>query len=62
LANRLAVEDDGARVRFYVNQVLVSEIVDPQLLGGRPGIATVATSDAPATVDFDWIAIYRRAQ
>ena len=41
-ANRLAVEDDGSRMRFYVNQALVSEIVEPQLPPGRPGIATVA--------------------
>jgi hypothetical protein len=58
-ANRLAVEDDGSRIRFYVNQALVSEIVDPQLPPGRPGIATVAPSDNAATVDFDWIAIYQ---
>lgn len=58
-ANRLAVEDDGSRIRFYVNQALVSEIVDPQLPPGRPGIAAVAPGPAAATVDFDWIAIYR---
>lgn len=58
-ANRLAVEDDGTRIRFYVNQALVSEIVDPQLPPGRPGIAAVASGPAAATVDFDWIAIYR---
>lgn len=58
-ANRLAVEDDGSRIRFYVNQALVSEIVDPQLPPGRPGIATVAPGPTAATVDFDWIAIYR---
>ncbi|MFN8466466.1 MAG: hypothetical protein U0X20_12995 [Caldilineaceae bacterium] len=58
-ANRLAVEDDGARIRFYVNQALVSEIVDPQLPPGRPGLAAAAPSEEPATVDFDWIAIYQ---
>jgi len=58
-ANRLAVEDDGSRIRFYVNQALLSEIVDPQLAPGRPGIATVAPGADAATVDFDWIAIYQ---
>jgi hypothetical protein len=58
-ANRLAVEDDGERLRFYVNQALVSEIVEPQLAAGRPGIAAVAAGPDAATVDFDWIAIYR---
>ena len=58
-ANRLAVEDDGSRIRFYVNQALVSEIVEPQLPPGRPGIAAVAPGPTAATVDFDWIAIYR---
>jgi hypothetical protein len=58
-ANRLAVEDDGTLIRFYVNQALVSEIVDPQLPPGRPGIAASAPGAAAATVDFDWIAIYR---
>jgi hypothetical protein len=58
-ANRLAVEDDGTRIRFYVNQALVSEIVDPQLPPGRPGIAAAAPGAEAATIDFDWIAIYR---
>ena len=58
-ANRLAVEDDGSRLRFYVNQALVSEIVEPQLAAGRPGIATVAAGPDSATVDFDWLAIYQ---
>jgi hypothetical protein len=58
-ANRLAVEDDGARIRFYVNQALVSEIVDPQLPPGRPGLAAAAPGAEAATVDFDWIAIYQ---
>jgi hypothetical protein len=59
MANRLAVEDDGTRLRFYVNQVLVSEIVEPVLGAERPGIAAVASGPDPAIVDFDWIAIYR---
>lgn len=57
-ANRLAVEDDGSRLRFYVNQALVSEVVEPQLAPGRPGIAAAAPGPETATVDFDWIAIY----
>jgi hypothetical protein len=57
--NRLWVEDDGNRLRFYVNQAVVSEIVEPLLPPGRPGIAAVAPGAEAATVDFDWIAIYR---
>ena len=58
-ANRLAVEDDGVRLRFYVNQVLVAEVLNPQLPFGRPGIAAVAAGAQEAVVDYDWIAIYR---
>ncbi len=58
-ANRLAVEDDGARLRFYVNQTVLAEVLDPQLPAGRPGISTTAAGSIPASVDFDWIAIYR---
>lgn len=58
-ANRLAVEDDGSRLRFFVNQVLVAEILEPQLPFGRPGIAAIAAGGAAAIVDYDWMAIYR---
>jgi hypothetical protein len=61
-ANRLAVADDGAQLRFYVNQILVAEVVDPPLPLGRPGLAVVAAGEQAAAVDFDWIAIYRPAQ
>lgn len=57
--NRLAVEDDGSRLRFFVNQMLVAEVLEPELSFARPGIATVATAADAAVVDFDWIAIYR---
>lgn len=57
--NRLAVEDDGQRLRFYANQVLVAEVVEPQLPFGRPGIAVIAAGLQDAVVDYDWIAIYR---
>lgn len=58
-ANRLTVEDDGNRLRFYANQVLVAEVLEPQLPFGRPGIAAVAAEEAAAVIDYDWIAIYR---
>lgn len=58
-ANRLAIADDGQRLHFYVNQVLVAEVADPQLPFGRPGLAALAASEQDAGVDFDWIAIYR---
>lgn len=58
-ANRLAVEDDGDRLRFFANQVLVAEVLEPQLPFGRPGIAAVAADGSAAVVDYDWIAIYR---
>jgi len=58
-ANRLAVEDDGQRLRFYANQVLVAEVLEPQLPFGRPGIAAIAAGPQDAVVDYDWIAIYR---
>jgi len=56
--NRLGVEDDGDRLRFYANQVLVFEVVAPLLPSGRAGIAVRSTGDAGAAVDFDWLLIY----
>jgi hypothetical protein len=61
-ANQLAVEDDGERLRFYVNGALMSEIAAPVLPAGRPGIAAIATGPDGGTVDFDWIALYRPEQ
>jgi hypothetical protein len=58
-ANRLAVADDGERLRFYVNQVLVAEVAEPQLPIGRPGLAALAPGEQASAVDFDWMAIYR---
>lgn len=59
LANRLAVADDGEWLRFYVNQLPVAEIAEPQLPAGRPGLAVVATETEQAAIDFDWLAIFR---
>lgn len=60
--NRLAVADDGQRLRFYVNQLPVAEIAAPQLPAGRPGLAVLAEGAAGATdgaaVNFDWLAIF----
>jgi hypothetical protein len=58
-ANQLAVEDDGRRLRFYVNGALMLDLAEPAIIGGRPGIAALTPGPDPATVDFDWIAIYR---
>ena len=58
-ANRLAVADDGSKLRFYVNQMMVAEVLEPQLPAGRPGLAAVAVGEQGAAVDFDWVAIYR---
>jgi hypothetical protein len=55
-ANRLAVADDGERLRFYVNQVLVAEVAEPQLPIGRPGLAALAPGEQASAVDFDWMA------
>jgi hypothetical protein len=58
-ANQLAVEDDGTRLRFYVNGALVTEVTAPLLPAGRPGIAGVVLGPDSGTIDFDWFAIYR---
>lgn len=61
LPNRLAVADDGQRLRFYVNQLLVAEVGALQLPAGRPGLAVMAPDGqmGGATVDFDWLAVFR---
>ena len=57
--NRLAIDDQEGRLRFYVNQVQVAEVLEPQLPLARPGIAAIAAGNEAAIVDYDWIAIYR---
>ena len=55
--NRLSLEDDGNQMRLFVNQALMGRI-RPQLPPKRVGIATTATGEKPASVDFDWVSIY----
>ena len=55
--NRLSLEDDGNQMRWYVNQAMMGRI-RPELPPKRVGIATTATGEKPASVDFDWVSIY----
>lgn len=58
--NRLALEDDGQQLRFFVNQVLLFTVADPQLPAGRAGVTAVSTSDQIGAAMFDWVAIYTK--
>lgn len=60
-SNRLALEDDGNRLRFYVNQALLFEVAASQLPPGSAGIAVRAAGAEPATGEFDWLVIYAPA-
>jgi len=57
--NRLSLQDAGGKLSFFVNQHLLFEVVAPQLPIGRAGMAAMSGGDV-ATVDFDWVAIFRQ--
>ena len=57
-ANRLALEDNGKQMRFYVNQALLYTVAEPVLPAGRAGVAALSTGDQIAAVEFDWVRIY----
>jgi hypothetical protein len=57
-ANLLAIEDDGNRVLFYGNNMLIAEISDPAYPSGFVGLAGGAQGQAVAEIHFDWFQLY----
>ncbi len=56
--NVLATLDDGGRLRFAINSVVVYTVADPRLPGGDVGLVVGARSRGRAQGLFDWAAIY----
>ncbi|MCC6454314.1 MAG: hypothetical protein IT328_05180 [Caldilineaceae bacterium] len=57
-ANLLTIEDDGSRVLFYGNNMLVAEISAPAYPLGFVGLAGGAQGQAVADIRFDWFQLY----
>lgn len=57
-ANLLTIEDDGERVLFYGNNMLVAELRDPAYPLGYVGLAGGAQGQAVAKIHFDWFQLY----
>jgi hypothetical protein len=57
-ANVLAVEDDGAEIRFYANEELLFAITDPRLPGGDVGFAGGTQSQGSVLAVFEWVKLY----
>jgi hypothetical protein len=56
--NILAVEDDGAELRFYANGELLYTVADPRLPGGDVGLAGGTHSQGSLLARFEWIKLY----
>jgi hypothetical protein len=57
-ANLLTIEDNGERVLFYGNNVLVAELADPAYPLGFVGLAGGALGQTVAEIRFDWFQLY----
>jgi hypothetical protein len=57
-ANLLTIEDDGKRVLFYGNNMLVAELADPAYPLGFVGLAGGALGQGDAEIRFDWFQLY----
>lgn len=57
-ANLLTIEDDGRRIRFSGNNMLLAEITDPVYPLGFVGLAGGAQGQAVAKIRFDWFQLY----
>ncbi len=57
-ANLLTIEDDGNRVLFYGNNMLIAEITDPAYPLGLVGLAGGAQGQTVADIRFDWFQLY----
>ncbi len=57
-ANLLTIEDDGRRVHFYGNNMLIAELMDPVYPLGFVGLAGGAQGQSVADIRFDWFQLY----
>ena len=57
-ANLLTIEDDGERILFYGNNMLVTELVNPAFPLGFVGLAGGAQGQSDAEIRFDWFQLY----
>jgi hypothetical protein len=57
-ANLLSIEDDGNRILFYGNNMLIAELSDPSYPPGSVGLAGGAQGQAMAEIHFDWFQLY----
>lgn len=57
-ANLLTIEDDGDRVRFYGNNMLVAELDNLVYPLGFVGLAGGAQGQSSAEIRFDWFQLY----
>jgi hypothetical protein len=57
-ANLLTIEDDGNRVQFFGNNMLIAELNDPAYPLGFVGLAGGAQGQAVADIRFDWFQLY----
>jgi len=55
---RVSVVDDGAVLRFVLDDIVVDSVHSPQLPGGDVGLAVGARSKSEAKGLFDWVALY----
>jgi hypothetical protein len=58
--NRLSLDDDGQVLRFYANQTLLFEVLEPQFPAGKSGLVA-SGGEAAAEVAVDWVALYEAA-
>lgn len=56
--NHLAIEDNGAELRFYANDKLLYTVADPRLPGGDIGIGGGTRSQGSVSAQFDWVKVY----
>jgi len=54
----LAVTDDGAELRLFINAVQEDAVAEPRLPTGDVGLAIGARSQGQARGLFDWVALY----
>lgn len=57
-ANLLTIEDDGERILFYGNNMLIAELNDPVYPPGYVGLAGGAQGKSVAEINFDWFQLY----
>jgi hypothetical protein len=57
-ANLLTIEDDGDRILFYGNNVVIAELNDPEYPLGYVGLAGGAQGQAISEIRFDWFQLF----